>query len=203
MTLPKSFTTVTTLSKTLAMLLFIALPFIGFQMGREYQKKITPPIADTNIVSVPTQSPNANWKTYTSKDKSFSFQYPASWKEDLNEPGSEVVLSAPPRPECAPPHACGGGLDGLSVSIHANPNTVSLQSFIKDDKLNMFHLSHFVKNASTFGISYDWIIDRDAPGAGSGQQVLIAYGSKVIDLYCGSCSNETIDQNLSTIKFLN
>ena len=40
MKLPKSFTTVTTLSKILAMVLFIALPFIGLLIGMGYQNKI-------------------------------------------------------------------------------------------------------------------------------------------------------------------
>lgn len=41
MRLPKSFTTVTPLSKTLAFILFIALPFAGFYLGMEYQKRTT------------------------------------------------------------------------------------------------------------------------------------------------------------------
>lgn len=41
MPLPKSTTTVTTLSKLLAAILFIALPFIGFWVGMEYQKLLT------------------------------------------------------------------------------------------------------------------------------------------------------------------
>jgi len=40
MTLPKSLTTVTSLSKTLALLLFIALPIIGFYLGIHYQKAL-------------------------------------------------------------------------------------------------------------------------------------------------------------------
>ena len=38
MALPKSWTTVTTLSKTIALILFIALPFLGFYFGMQYQK---------------------------------------------------------------------------------------------------------------------------------------------------------------------
>jgi len=37
MKLPKSFTTVTTLSKILALTLFVSLPFLGFFSGRKYQ----------------------------------------------------------------------------------------------------------------------------------------------------------------------
>ncbi len=42
MALPKSLTTVTTFSKTLAMILFILLPFVGFYLGIQYQKMTTP-----------------------------------------------------------------------------------------------------------------------------------------------------------------
>ncbi|SRR5258706_1524301 len=38
--LPKSLTTVTTLSKSVALLLLIALPFIGFMMGVKYQAAV-------------------------------------------------------------------------------------------------------------------------------------------------------------------
>lgn len=38
MPLPKKFTTVTTFSKIVALILFIALPFIGFLLGIRYQQ---------------------------------------------------------------------------------------------------------------------------------------------------------------------
>ena len=38
MTFPKELTTVTTLSKYLAMVVFIALPFVGFFLGMRYQE---------------------------------------------------------------------------------------------------------------------------------------------------------------------
>jgi hypothetical protein len=40
MILPKSFTTITPFSKTLAAILFITFPFVGFLAGMEYQKNI-------------------------------------------------------------------------------------------------------------------------------------------------------------------
>lgn len=36
----KQFTTVTLLSKTIALILFILLPFIGFYIGMQYQKTL-------------------------------------------------------------------------------------------------------------------------------------------------------------------
>ena len=38
--LPKSLTTVTPLSKTIAFILFILMPFIGFYLGMHYQKTL-------------------------------------------------------------------------------------------------------------------------------------------------------------------
>jgi hypothetical protein len=165
----------------------------------ENNQKLVPPTTPTK-----TPNPTANWKTYTSKDKSFSFQYPDSWKEARKESGMEIILTAPLSPECSPPHACGGGLNGVSVSVLANPTALSLQNFIAEDKQNRFSLSHFTKNSSTLGLSNDWVIDRNPPGgAGPGQEALLAYGNNVIEFYCGSCSNETFDQILSTVKFTN
>ena len=42
MPLPKSFTTVTPLSKTLALILFILLPFMGFYAGMKFQQSMEP-----------------------------------------------------------------------------------------------------------------------------------------------------------------
>lgn len=42
MKLPKSFTTVTPLSKILALILLILLPILGFYFGLEYQKALSP-----------------------------------------------------------------------------------------------------------------------------------------------------------------
>ena len=55
MPLPKSFTTVTTFSKLLAMFLFILFPFVGFYAGMEYQEKLTPlGIISNQISPTPT-----------------------------------------------------------------------------------------------------------------------------------------------------
>ena len=55
MKLPKCCTTVTPLSKTLAILLFVSLPFIGFRLGQEYQKTLdpSPPSPPTSFTVIP------------------------------------------------------------------------------------------------------------------------------------------------------
>lgn len=91
--LPKSLARPTRLSKILAMVLFIALPFLGFYLGMKYQAKISvnkdasitepAPIActmeakqcpdgsyvsrtgsDCEFSPCPTNGETANWKTY-------------------------------------------------------------------------------------------------------------------------------------------
>lgn len=53
MTLPKSVTTVTPLSKYLAMALFILFPFVGFYLGIQYQKLATPQYSPKPYISAP------------------------------------------------------------------------------------------------------------------------------------------------------
>ncbi|MFH1407962.1 MAG: hypothetical protein ABIG91_02900, partial [Patescibacteria group bacterium] len=82
MELPKSLTTVTTLSRILAGVLFVSLPFIGFYLGMKYQASLSPRVATPRIVPTSvetpttTSDPTANWEMYSSK--LFSFKYPSS-----------------------------------------------------------------------------------------------------------------------------
>jgi hypothetical protein len=48
MDLPRSFNTVTPFSKTLTLVLFVSLPFVGFYFGYQYHKNIFPEILPTN-----------------------------------------------------------------------------------------------------------------------------------------------------------
>src|SRR3989344_5172551 len=77
MKLPKELTTVTPLSKYLALFLLIALPFIGFYVGFKYQEQINVSKGTeekTTLLAAPTPTPlaiptvdpsiTANWKTY-------------------------------------------------------------------------------------------------------------------------------------------
>lgn len=51
MKLSKQFTTVTRLTKLIAMALFIALPFLGFHYGVEYRDSIASPILVDSQIS--------------------------------------------------------------------------------------------------------------------------------------------------------
>jgi len=70
MKLPESWTTVTLLSKILAVILFVSLPFIGFYFGYKYKQS---KLSENTIISIPTTSvidPNSNSNSITSKNES-------------------------------------------------------------------------------------------------------------------------------------
>ena len=90
MKLPKELTTVTTLSKLLAMILFVSLPVVGFLLGMRHQQIISSPSIITNSptptpLAIPTVDPSitASWKTYLNKELNYTFKYPPDWKLNL------------------------------------------------------------------------------------------------------------------------
>jgi hypothetical protein len=60
MKLPQSFTTVTPLSKVIAILLFASLPFIGFYFGIKFQQSVSVPFEANPIISTPSVIPTAS-----------------------------------------------------------------------------------------------------------------------------------------------
>ncbi len=104
MPLPKSFTTVTPLSRYLAMLLFILFPFIGFFAGMRYQQdldqvqlvrlnqktitgedeKVSAPSTynilkpSEKITTSPTSIPYKNWNKYTNNKFRYTISYEGS-----------------------------------------------------------------------------------------------------------------------------
>lgn len=94
MTLPKFLTIVTPFSKALAMILFIALPFIGFYLGVTYQNQLSPsPTMGQNQESKATTT--SNWQNYT--NQYFSLQYPSTWtvKTSDYEDGTDTSFYNP------------------------------------------------------------------------------------------------------------
>ncbi len=93
MNLPKELTTVTRLSKTLAMILFVALPFVGFYYGRMYQQSMDQYLSPFNQIRLPAMmgmkkpseaSPTTsldinNWKEFKDPSKKFSLNFPQNW----------------------------------------------------------------------------------------------------------------------------
>lgn len=87
MKLPPSLTTVTPLSRILALFLFILFPIVGFYLGMNYQASIVEPAPIlTSLVRKPTPTPKkevldtSNWKTYTN----YKYNYSLKYSEDIN-----------------------------------------------------------------------------------------------------------------------
>jgi hypothetical protein len=84
MSLPKALTTVTVLSKTLALILFITLPFIGFYIGRQYQKAVdqyiyTKPHDQIYLPSIEEPLPKKSWKEFKDPSGKYNFNFPDNW----------------------------------------------------------------------------------------------------------------------------
>lgn len=89
MILPKELTTVTPLSKALALIMFIVLPITGFFLGMKYQSfkykshrteifqnaTPTPSLFPTII----NQDETGDWETYYNKTFKMSLKYPPTW----------------------------------------------------------------------------------------------------------------------------
>jgi len=110
--LPESFTKVTLLSKILAILLFVSLPFIGFYFGVKYQKSLTDinfyrdiielnpspsiitPTSNLPSPSIPSVSPDPINKQITYIDNfkiNFSYQLPPGWSAKKENDKSPII----------------------------------------------------------------------------------------------------------------
>lgn len=93
MKLPKELTTVTTFSKYLALSLFIILPFLGFYLGRQFQKTIDdsfrppvvvtrqmPALAPTNLTGTNSAALDMSyWKEFKDPSGSYEIHFPQNW----------------------------------------------------------------------------------------------------------------------------
>ena len=115
MLLPKSFTTVTPLSKVIAMILFVSLPFVGYYLGMKYEQSISvnnivqirnnnfpTPIPSPALSGNPITTPalttandfNCDWKIYKSSGPiKYEFNYPQNWVHKYNP--DVVILDSP------------------------------------------------------------------------------------------------------------
>ncbi|HSX39078.1 MAG TPA: hypothetical protein VLI92_00600 [Candidatus Saccharimonadales bacterium] len=92
MKLPSELTTVTRVSKFLALLIFIIFPFAAFNWGIKYQESIAstiPQIAVTSPVkAMPAKSSislkSATWDSYSNPQYMFSVDVPIQWNVEEN-----------------------------------------------------------------------------------------------------------------------
>ncbi len=132
MQLPTQLTTVTKLSKTLALGLFIALPFIGFCLGKKYATTTNAqvPINTSNLTCTPT------WKTFEHKELGLTFKYPPTLKLDYYPKNDvyelhAVLVSIKTIEEIAATTKNYDELFGGSLIVYPNPDNISLQEHIE------------------------------------------------------------------------
>ncbi len=90
MKFPKYWTTVTLFSKTIALILFIFLPFIGYWVGVNYQQSLdlnqnsNNAVVNKRVVNANSSIDTSNWQTYTNNQYSFMFNYPPDFTIVVN-----------------------------------------------------------------------------------------------------------------------
>ena len=91
----EQFTTVTPLSKALAMGMFIILPFATFFLGMSYGKQLIRPIELTVIPGAydVEEIDTLGWQTYRNEELGFQFSYPKEWGEIIVKDLADFTFS--------------------------------------------------------------------------------------------------------------
>jgi hypothetical protein len=92
MPLPKELTTVTLFSKYLAMILFVAFPFVGFFVGIQYQSKIDQAKQQNNQQLVSKGSSNLTTVKTTSQKQANLMQDGNNFVQGLKNPALSIRL---------------------------------------------------------------------------------------------------------------
>lgn len=92
MKLHRALTKVTPLSKTIALVLFIFLPFVGFYVGTRYQATVDvlrqlPPLSVAVITPIQPQNPATSVLDYF-----ISYQIPKGWNKTIDQTTGAIVL---------------------------------------------------------------------------------------------------------------
>lgn len=111
MALPTSWTTVTPLSRKIALICFVLFPIIGFFLGVRYeqvtggfQDQTTPYLNDQWKPPVPSVAPTekmdtSSWQTFSEPKSKFTLHYPSDWYEYSH--GSEFFFKSKAAPASA------------------------------------------------------------------------------------------------------
>jgi len=127
------FTSVTPLSKFLAFILFITLPFVGFYLGIKYQKSVTPTYVPEGLTvqpsSVsPTLSPVPGWKMYRNEFIGLSMGYPGDWNS-AKWPSRYVIDSTALSPAPVESLDMGFQVQAVVVSVVDNPKHLTSREY--------------------------------------------------------------------------
>lgn len=195
MKLPKELTKVTPLSKYLAMILFLALPFVGFFLGMQYQELIDlynrqqVDVYPSTIKRYPTPTPGdetANWKTFINQKLGYEIKYPPDWRlRDEDNSGQLYMLSK-------------------------TSGFIEFQNELKFDLKPYQTVENYLKSTPGFGGTYKEIningnigyLDEKGGLEGNGQ-LYIKHNNKHLSIIYKGFKFSEIDQILSTFNFLN
>lgn len=163
---PNPLTTVTPLSKALALILFIALPFVGFYLGTGFGSSTThletdqQPLSSSSSQSLSEPNPQTppevkllttpitikRWQTY--RNGRVRFEYPETWKAKIDETGQDkdtfsetaldVMFTTDILDERGEPR-----YGGFSLVAYKNPQGLTLEDWIRnklDDKEKILRL---------------------------------------------------------------
>lgn len=211
MNLPKELTTVTRTSKTLAFIAFLTFPFIGFFLGMTYQQTLdfanqqaaTEPILTKRT---PTPTPlsaeasakaegiTTNWKTYTSLNGKYQFQYP-----------NDVAISEEKqlRVDIFENYTYIKKNDQILATIifFASSNTgyPTLDDFAKGERLQRDDLPNQTKDTISISNTTAYKFKLD-PYGNPGPVVIVKLNNQYIQFMNQGLQN--FDQILQTFKFL-
>lgn len=221
-------TAVTPLSKTLAIILFISLPFLGFYLGIIYQSSLitlsqpsnlnVPPdpsqsravFSDLSRQSTPLASAKetANWKTYTNQKFGFSLKYPNTWNEgDRKVEVGDVVVLTP-----APVELMGYQIQAVYIQVISNPKHLTSMGYydqvLKPSQAGSVCTNPLINtNVPTSLKNLDATIIEGTCGVLSqGPRMVVAtkdnYIVGISSSFIDKVDNNLIYQILSTFKFL-
>lgn len=205
MALPPSLTTVTPISKFLAMLLFITLPFAGFYLGMQYGKisttstiylaknkglAIQPPISPT-LSSIPS-----SWKTFTNTQFHYSFRYPEDYIVGTSHDPMGVY-------ETTITNVASGDFASGKRNVEDKDvfNMVIVNPYSTDTTLSQIKETHKLQNVQPYTIDGEPAIIIPSPLVVS---VIMAHNQKEYSFNLGSGNSIYKDyfyQILSTLKF--
>jgi hypothetical protein len=223
--LPKWLTTVTPLSKIIAMILFILLPFVGFYMGMKYQEKtnIAPVVIDVNksvnLTPTPTAAPflvypitqtnlkmdTLNWKTYslTAYPIKYLIKFPPDWKNLSNGDGGSSNYVSPDKLVDAITESSVRGLEGRDDTIEkvANLAITNGEIGISRNTLKVDGHDALIQESTSNNQTIVWLyISGFASKAYNAADLEIGFS---IDKNRETLAREYIQNIISTIKFIN